>query len=178
MKTTTPKIVSRRDKVVDTMAKKFANTTTVEARIIANRKRRRQKPVYIYIVIGVAVVTTLLSTLINTGVITPPQLTDQAASAPARRTVIDHLLQEFADKKINADQYALYLKDYLVNYKSFPEEYKSDSIYSVSSSVIIKALYDIWPQVSLRTRAILLKKMPFIEDRWRKAGLTVNLKGY
>jgi len=178
MKPTIPQKTSRRDKVVDTMAKKFANTGTVEAKIIASRRRRRQKPLYIYIFLGTAIVTTTLSTLISSGVITPTPIVNKNIPPLPSKTVIDLLSKDLADKKINADQFALYLKDYLVNYNAFPAEYKSGEIYSVTSDVTVKALYDIWPQVSLRTRATLLKTMPFIEDRWREAGLTANRKAY
>ena len=91
MKTTIPKKITSRDKVVDTMAKKFANTDTVEARIIASRKRRREKPIYLYILIGVGVVTTLFSTLISTGVISPDPIMNRIAPAPVRNNIVDLL---------------------------------------------------------------------------------------
>ncbi len=174
MKTSTPKKVSKRTKVVDSMAKKFADSGSVTTIITAHRKRQMKPAVYIYILIGLSVVSTGVTTLIMTGKISVPGSSRRTAAAitesePVASTIT--LLQnDLAEKEINADEYVLYLKDYLIRYDSLPGIYKSPRS-STTSTEIYRALFDIWPQVSLRTRATLLKVLPFLEDKWRSMQL-------
>ena len=170
MKTSLPKKVSKRTKVVDSMAKKFADSSSVTTIITAHRKRQVKPAVYIYILIGLSVVSTGVTTLIMTGKISTPgssrrSATALADSAPVKSSLA--LLQnDLEEKKISPDEYVLYLKDYLIRYDSLPEIYKSTQS-STTSTEVYQALFAIWPQVALRTRATMLKAMPFLEDKWR-----------
>lgn len=167
MKTSTPKKVSRREKVVDSMAKKFADSGSVTHIITSHRKRRFKPAVYIYILIGLSVVSTGLTTLIMTGNIAP-ELTGRSAGQTtgiALTNSIDLLRDDLIQKKIGPDDYVLFLKDYLIRYDSLPEAYKTNRS-STTNSEIYRALFDIWPQVSLRTRANILKIMPYLEKKW------------
>ncbi|MBN1760769.1 MAG: hypothetical protein JW863_20740, partial [Chitinispirillaceae bacterium] len=68
------------------------------------------------------------------------------------------------------DEYALYLKDYLIRYDSLPAVYKTERS-TTPNTEIFRSLFDIWPQVSLRTRAVMLTSMPFLEDKWEAMNL-------
>ena len=168
MKTSTPKKINRREKIVDSMAKKFADSGSMTHIITTHRKRKFKPAVYIYILIGLAVVSTGLTTLIMTGRIAPGRTIRGATrledSAPIKNS-IDLLRDDLAAKKISVDDYVLYLKDYLIRYDSLPAGYKT-SRSSTTNTEIFRALFDIWPQVSLRTRAVMLKSMPFLEAKW------------
>jgi hypothetical protein len=178
MKTTTPKKISRRDKVVDSMAKKFANAENVEQKIIAIRKRRIKKAPLLYVAIGVTVVSLLLSTLATIGFIEPPAVVNNDVPIKPKKTIIDLLSKDLAERKLTPDQYAVYLIDYLIHYSSLPEVYRSEDLSTVPNRVTYKALYDIWPKVNLRTRANLLEEMPLLEKKWRELGLAANEKVY
>jgi hypothetical protein len=166
MKTSTPKKISRREKVVDSMAKKFADSSSVTHIITTHRKRRIKPAIYIYVLIGLSVITTGFTTLLMTGRISPALINKAVliSAAPVKNS-IDLLRDDLIRKKIGPDDYVLYLKDYLIRYDSLPDIYKTARA-STASSEIYRALFDIWPQVSLRTRATMLTMMPHLETTW------------
>ena len=148
------------------MAKKFADSGSVTSIITTHRKRQFKPATYIYILIGLSVVTTGLTTLIMTGNISPA-LIGKAAQAPVvpQKNSIDLLRDDLNLNKIGPDDFALYLKDYLIRYDSLPDTYKTARS-STTNTEIYQALFDIWPQVSLRTRANMLTMMPYLEKQW------------
>jgi hypothetical protein len=167
MKTSTPKKINRRDNVVDTMAKKFANSGSVTHIITTHRKRRFKPAVYLQILIGLSVISTAFTTLVMTGKIQPVGIGPSARNATATPIVntIDLLREDLAKKEIGIDDYALYMKDYLVHYSALPDKYKTKRS-TTGSGELFRELYTVWPQVSLRTRSVILQAMPFLEARW------------
>lgn len=151
------------------MAKKFADSSSVTNIITAHRKRQVKPAVYIYILIGLSVVSTSVTTLIMTGKISVPGTSRRSAAAVTDsepvKSSIALLRSDLGEKKISPDDYVLYLKDYLIRYDSLPGIYKSARS-STTGTEVYQALFDIWPQVTLRTRATMLKTMPFLEDKW------------
>jgi hypothetical protein len=170
MKTTTPKKINQRDRIVDSMAKKFANKGSVEHIIHTARKRRFNPMKYVYIFIGMSALSPLLTILIMTGKIAPglfrPESTVTAEKVP---TSVDLMRNDFSVRKIGADQFALYLKDYLIRYDSLPAHYKTTA--SATSSDTYRELYAIWEQVTLRTRSHLIGILPHLETTWETLGL-------
>ena len=167
MKTTTPKKISRRDNVVDSMARKFADSGTVSNIITTHRKQRIKPAVYVYILVGLSVISTAFTALVMTEKI-PSGLIggnkQQGKVVPVINTV-DLLRADLAKKEIGIDDYALYIKDYLVHYGSLPDRYKTERS-STNSNELFRELYTVWPEVSLRSRAVILNDMPFLEARW------------
>ncbi|MBN1759436.1 MAG: hypothetical protein JW863_14000, partial [Chitinispirillaceae bacterium] len=106
MKTSTPKKISRREKVVDSMAKKFADSGSVTNIITTHRKRQIKPAVYIYILIGLSVVSVGFTTLIMTGKVSPGRTIRGATrlndAAPIKNS-IDLLRDDLIAKKISAD---------------------------------------------------------------------------
>ncbi|MBN1575675.1 MAG: hypothetical protein JW913_03935 [Chitinispirillaceae bacterium] len=168
MKTTTPKSIQRRDRLVDSMAKKLADGVNVEKAITTHRRRRIKPMKYVYIAIALSVVSTSLTWLIMTGKVAPG-LVNRKAEAPVEpvKNSLDLLNEDLAAKKINPDQYALQLRNCLNCYDSLPACYQTPRA-GTTSDELFRALYGIWPQVSLRTRAHLLKMMPYLERKWEK----------
>ena len=168
MKTTTPKKINRRDKVVDSIAKKFANHNNVE-QIISTHRKKQIKPIkYVYILIGLSVISTSLTSLVMTGKIAPGLTGGKRnVAATVQLNSVDLLKKDLNEDKIGPDQFALYLKDYLIRYDSLPDHYKTSSS-TTTSSDIYRALYAIWPQVNLRTRALVIKALPRLEKTWNK----------
>lgn len=166
MKTTTPKKISRRDNVVDSMARKFADRSV--ATIITTHRKRQFKPApYIYILIALSVISTVFTFLVMTEKI-PSGFIGKGAQQTEAVTVtntIDLLREDLAKKEIGIDEYALYIKDFLVHYSTLPDKYKTARS-STSSSELFRELFTVWSQVSLRSRAVILNDMPFLEARW------------
>jgi hypothetical protein len=168
MKSTTPKKISRRDKLVDSMAKKLADGGGVEKVITIHRRRRIKTMRYVYITIALSVVSTSITYLVMTGTIAPGLIGPAAETLVAPvKSPIDLLKEDLAAKEIGPDHYALYLKDYLIHYGALPDRYKVTEC-GTTSTEIYRALYDIWPQVSLRTRSNLLKMLPPLEQQMEK----------
>ena len=167
MKTSTPKKVSRREKVVDSMAKKFADSGSVTDIITSYRKRKIKPVFYVYAFIILSVISTSITVLVMSGTIAP-ELTGKGSvtAAPPVRNSIDLLREDLVRKKIGPDEYVLYLKDYLIRYDSLPAVYKTERS-TTTSREIYRSIFDIWPKVSLHTRANLLKSMPYLETKWK-----------
>ena len=156
------------------MAQKFANRGNVSQIITAHRKRQLRPATYIYILIGTSIISTAFTTLIVTGKIDTGFITrnTMVSSAPIKNT-IDFLNEDFAGKRISADEYALFIKDYLIRYDSLPARYKAERI-TLTSEQVYHTLHDIWPQVSLRTRSRLLVTMPYLETQWKNIGIDLK----
>jgi hypothetical protein len=169
MKTSLPKSTNRRDKLVDTMAKKLADGGNVEKTIVVHRKRRIKTLRYIYLTISISVVSMSITWLVASGNLHIPGVAIKEAPAdiaPVKRPV-DLLMEDLNEDKIGPDQFARYVQYYLIRYDSLPGRYKVPGAIS-SSDVYIDALYQIWPRVSLRTRAQLQSAMPFLEKKWER----------
>lgn len=168
MKTTIPKAISRRDKLVDSMTNKLANGSNVKKVISTHRKRRIETMKYVYIAIALSVVSTGMTYLVMTGKVAPglTGANETIVAAPVK-TTLDLLNDDLSMEKIRADQYALYLRDYLIRYDSLPDVYKSP-FSGLTSGEAYRALYMIWPKLSLRTRSDLLKSMPFLTGKWKQ----------
>lgn len=170
MKITTPKKTTRRDRVVDSMAKKFANKGNVEHIIHTHRKRRFNPMKYVYLFVGLSVLSPPLTFLLMTGKIMPGVFTpENTATKEKVPTAVDLMRQDFTEKKIGADQFALYLRDYLIHYSTLPSHYKAGA--SATSSDTYRELNAIWEQVSLRTRTHLIESLPHLDRTWDKLGL-------
>ena len=165
MKLTTPKSIQRRDRLVDSMAKKLADGGSVEKTIIIHRKRRIKTMKYVYIAIALSVISTSFTYLVMTGRLFPGLVNTYTSEAVLpEKSALDLLNDDLEMRKIGPDQYALYLRDFLIRYDSLPNVYKSPGSL-ITSDQIYRALFTIWPQVSLRTRASLVKEIPHLERK-------------
>ncbi|MBN1306812.1 MAG: hypothetical protein JXA18_02770 [Chitinispirillaceae bacterium] len=168
MKLTTPKAIMRRDRLVDSMAKKLADGIHVEKAIITHRRRRITPMKYVYITIALSIVSTGITWLVMTGRVAPG-LVDRKleTAAPAVKNSLDLLNDDLAANRIDPDQYALLIRNCLNCYDSLPVRYKSPRA-GTTSDALFRALYKIWPQVRLSTRARLLEKIPYLERKWER----------
>jgi hypothetical protein len=118
-----------------------------------------------------AAISTVFTTLIMTGKIAPGILNpEQGAPAAPIKSTLDLLNDDFTEQKISADQYALFIKDYLIRYDSLPAHYKTSRI-TINSTEMYAALLTMWPRVNLRTRSDILKIMPFLEQKWQSLNI-------
>ena len=174
MKTTTPKAIARRDKLVDSMTNKLADSGTVKKVITTHRKRRIETLKYVYIALALSVVSTSITYLVMTGKVAPGITgADDAVVAAPVKTTLDLLNDDLNMEKIRADQYSLYLRDYLIRYDSLPAVYKTP-LAGLASGEVYRALYTIWPKLSLRTRSELLKTMPFLSKKWERFAVELH----
>jgi hypothetical protein len=168
MNTTIPKKISRRDKLVDSMAKKLADGNGVAKVITTHRKRRLQTMKYVYIALALSVVSTTITYFVMTGKIAPGLTgANEVVVAVPEKTSLDLLNDDLTAKKIGPDQYALFIRDYLIRYDSLPAVYQVP-FSGLTSGEVYRALYNIWPKLSLRTRSDLLREMPFLANKWEK----------
>jgi hypothetical protein len=165
-KITTRQSIERRDRFVDSMAKKLANAGGVEKVITTYRRRRIEPMKYVYIAIAVSALSTTFTYLVMTGRVAPGLMENETAAPVAPvKSMLDLLNDDLAAKSVGPDQYALYLRDFLIRYDSLPERYKPSGS-GLTSEQVYAAMYAVWPRVSLRTRGDLLKTIPFLAERW------------
>jgi hypothetical protein len=176
MKTSTENPISRRQKVVDSMAKKFADHGSVEQIIIRHRKKLLRSSKTLYIIIAATVVSMILTGLFTVGIIQPPVQTKENGPVVMKvRNSLDILLEDLDAKKISPDEFVLYCKDYLIRYDSLPDRYKTP--FSItSSSEVYGVIVDVWPKLSLRTRQVMLKNLPRIETEQRRRAMVQHPK--
>lgn len=155
-----PKRTERRDKFITSMAQKLAKGNGVE--MIAAAKRRKKRKKLTYIIGGVIA-------FIISGLIIYFHMPKQVKFDPEvykqnqlQRYPINKLSTDYQESKFSTDQYALYLKDFLINYKSLPQEYKIDDPF-IEASAVYDSLIAVWPEISLSTRLKLQKLLPDLE---------------
>ncbi len=170
MKSPAPRAPTRREKIVDSMARKFADSGSVEQIIVRHRKSRIRPAFFIYILIGLSVISTGITTLVMTGKIDPGLPGREIGGEIPKKNSLDLLREDLESRRISPDQYALYITDYLIHFGSFPDRYKTGRI-SVTSGEMFRALHAVWPKVSLHTRSSIFSMIPHLESRWSKDGL-------
>jgi len=163
MNSAPPPPPSRRQRVVDSMAKKFADRGSVEQIIIRHRKRGLRSGKTLFIIIAATVISLVVTGLFTVGIVEPPQV---LKSAPEPAVVVhnslDILKADLAAAVINPDQFALYCKDYLNRYDSLPSKYQTP-FSTTTSEEVYDAIADVWVTLQLRTRQRLLADLPTIE---------------
>lgn len=165
MRTSTPKKYSHRDAIVDTMTRKLASSGSVEQIITAHRRERTRPVKYLYMGAALAAMAALLIYQAFTGQAREDLIEQTAAlAAPPPKSTLELMKEDLLQNRFGPDQYAHYLKDYLVRYDSLPAPYKS-ARHNITSDEIYTALLEIWPQTSPGTRSELLKKIPRLKQK-------------
>lgn len=155
-----PKRTERRDKFIITMAQKLAKGNGVEMIGAAKRRKKRKKLTY---VIGGTVAFIISGLIIYFHM--PKQIKFDPESYKQNqlhRNPVNRLSADYQDEKISTDQYALYLKDILIDYKSLPQEYKIDIPY-IEASAVYDSIITVWSSISLPNRLKLQKYLPDLE---------------
>jgi len=165
MKTSTPKKYSHRDALVETMKRKLASPGSAEQIITAHRRERARPVKYLYWGAALAAVAAVLIYQAFTGQASEDMVEQTVdPAAPPEKSALELMKDDLSQNKFGPDQYAIYLKDYLIRYDSLPQAYKS-ARHNLTSDEIYSALLEIWPQTSPGTRSELLKKMPPLKQK-------------
>lgn len=164
MSDSVPKKTSRREKVIDTMAKKFADRGAVEQIIVRHRKKMLRSSRTLYIIAAVTIASMIMTGLVTVGVIEPPEVLQKKADEHAVIVnSIDLFRADLSSGVLSPDQFVMMCKLYLVRYDSLPAKYKT-KISTTTRDEVYGAIADVWPQVSLRTRERLLRDLPYIKE--------------
>lgn len=157
-----------REQVVASMAKKLSQGSSTN--IIAAQKKKGAKPlVYLYIFIGLLIVSTTITGIIVTGSTSHKLLHPTAPKlAVVFSSPLDLITAAHREEKISTDQCALYLKDILIRYDSLPPEFKPDHAVIADTSVY-KTLVTLWPHISLRTRSNIITRLPKLKEQLNAA---------
>jgi len=163
MKPVNPPPRSRREKVVDSMAKKFADRGNVQQIIVRHRRKILQSKKTLWLIIAGTVVSMIITVLVTAGVVKPPALVGgKVEQRIAITETLDLLRTDLASGDIGADQFALYCRDFLIRYDSLPQRYQTP-FSTTTGDDIYRAIAGVWPSLHLRTRQVLLHDLPHIE---------------
>ncbi len=151
------KNTEKKDLIISSMARKLADVSNAND-LKKKRKNKSNKPYLIYSSIAV-IVTVLTIAFFIVNMSTQKQTATITIDSIVQKYPLQNLNNAYKNKSITVDQYAIYLRDYLINYDSLPEKFKQDGSV-VLSDHIYKALIDVWMKLSSRTRASLIKDLP------------------
>lgn len=159
------KNIEKKDLVISSMARKLADVSNAND-LKKKRKKKLTKPYLIYSSIAVIVtVLTIAVFFVNTS--TQKQTANITIDSIVQKYPLQNLNDAYKNGSITADQYAIYLRDYLIKYDSLPENFKQEGSV-VLSDHIYKALIDVWMKLNLRTRASLIKDLPDLNPHIEK----------
>ena len=156
---------NRREKLVTNMARKLAVGNGVQKIAAEKRKKKLQRLTYI----AAVVMAFLISGLIIYFHL-PKQYKydpEQFRISQAQRNPVNRLSADYQEKKISADEYALYLKDILIRYDSLPDAYRID-IPFIKATDVYDSLIAVWPFVNLRIRKTLQDQLPKLEHQLKE----------
>lgn len=173
---TKSKLVSKKDQVITSMAKKLADVSTVDD-LERIKKKRGKKTNRIYI-IAVMVFVCLSVTIYTIEKSRREQKVQQisVASLANQDSPLNRLTDALKDESVSVDQYAMLLSDLLVRYDSLPERFKTNAPVILSEDVY-RSLMGVWMQLNHQTRNKLAKTLPSLNPMIEKLLDSVRLNG-
>lgn len=160
VKSKTPKKATRRQQVVDAMAKKFADHNSVQKVIVRHRKKALRSAKILAVIIICIIASMIVTLLFSVNIVDPPDFLVRKEKATIQtKNPIDILKTDLAEEAISADMFALYCMDYLIRYDSLPEKYKTPFSTSTINDYF-RAILEVWDILSLRTQQRLLEEIP------------------
>lgn len=163
MKSAVPSPASRRQKVVDSMAKKFADRGNVEQIIGRHRKKLLRSKRTLLIIAGGTLLSMIFTALVAVGVVDVPQNVKSRNTKTVPVTSSLELLKSDVDAGvITRDQFAFYCKDFINRYDSLPARYQTP-FSTTTSEQVYGAIAGVWDYLNPRTREVLLSELPYIE---------------
>jgi hypothetical protein len=161
------KLVSKKDQIITSMAKKLADVSTVNDLERTKKKRvKKTNQVYIIAVMVFVCLSVIVYAIEKTRreeklqQVTLASITNQ--DSPLRR-----LTEALKDESVTVDQYAMFLSDLLVRYDSIPERFKTDHPVILNEEVY-SSLMGVWMQLQNQTRNKLAKILPALKPRIEK----------
>lgn len=148
-----------REQVVATMAKKLAAKGSTDFVV---QKKKKLRLIYLFSALIAAVLITVILIICRSKSETPAYngiLTSTHVQSPLVK-----LRDSLANGKINIDQYGIFLKELLVNYDSLPPAYKT-SHPVIKDTEVYNAFAEVWPRLSIGTRARITKALPEIQSK-------------
>jgi len=150
---------AKKEVLVASMAKKLAGESTIELL----GKKRRKKPLLIYIIAIISLTALSLPVLIFNR--SQKELKENIAPPVAKNiTPLQLLTDAFNKDSISADEYALHLRDLLVRYDSLPVKYRTERP-AIRSTDVYSSIVNIWTKLGNKTRIILIKDFPDLNPR-------------
>lgn len=173
---TKSKLVSKKDQVITSMAKKLADVSTVDD-LERIKKKRGKKTNRIYI-IAVMVFVCLSVTIYTIEKSRREQKVQQisVASLANQDSPLNRLTDALKDESVSVDQYAMLLSDLLVRYDSLPERFKTNAPVILNEDVY-RSLMGVWMQLNHQTRNKLAKTLPSLNPMIEKLLDSVRLNG-
>lgn len=150
-----------RDQVVASMARKLADSGNGD--FVVTSQKPSLKKVFVILSIILLVFASLTGVFFTRTSSATLSGKSQKTEVMVQNNPLHKLREAFRDQRISADQYALYLEDLLIRYDSLPQQYKV-SRPMVKGDEVFHEYRDIWPKLSLRTRAKLVKDLPNLES--------------
>jgi hypothetical protein len=161
------KSVSKKDQIINSMAKKLADVSAVDDLERIKKKRvKKTNRVYIIAVMIFVCLSVTVYTIEKTRreeklqQVTMVSLVNQ--DSPLKR-----LTDALKDESVTVDQYAMFLSDLLIRYDSIPERFKTDRPVILNEEVY-RSLMGVWMQLQHQTRNKLAKNLPALRPRIEK----------
>lgn len=159
------KDTGKKDLVISSMARKLADVSNANE-LKKKKKKKLKNPYLVYSSIAI-IVTILVIAVFIVNMSMQKQTADITIDSIVQKYPLRNLNDAYKNRSITADQYAIYLRDYLIKYDSLPENFKQEGSV-VLSEHIYKSLIDVWMKLNLKTRASLLKDLPDLNPHVEK----------